>query len=188
MIIGNTVEQRYYGVASIYSDDHGETWQTTSEVPVSVEYPINEARVVQRSDGTVLVNGRAASGGNRQRIVSVSADRGLTWSPPRLDGSTGTFNAVDASLLRYTGGPGRSEVDRMLFSRPDSPVRTNLTVSVSYDEAHSFRYSRVINEGRSYYSSSPGSRTARSCWSTAATATTRASLAGWPSAGSPSNG
>jgi len=40
----------------------------------------------------------------------------------------------------------------MLFSRPDSPVRTNMTVSVSYDEAHSFRYSRVINEGRSYYS------------------------------------
>ncbi|GAA3509090.1 hypothetical protein FHR32_008786 [Streptosporangium album] len=152
VIIGNTVEQRYYGVASIYSDDHGETWQTTSEVPVSVDYPINEARVVQRSDGTVLVNGRAASGGNRQRIVSVSADRGLTWSPPRLDGSTGTFNAVDASLLRYTGGPGTSEVDRVLFSRPDSPVRTNLTVSVSYDEAHSFRYSRVINEGRSYYS------------------------------------
>ncbi|WP_405146566.1 exo-alpha-sialidase [Sphaerisporangium sp. NBC_01403] len=152
VIIGNTVEQRYYGVASIYSDDHGQTWQATGEVPVSVDYPINEARVVQRSDGTVLVNGRAASGGNRQRIVAVSADRGLTWSPPRLDGSTGTFNAVDASLLRYTGGPGSSEVDRVLFSRPDSPVRTNMTVSVSYDEAHSFRYSRVINEGRSYYS------------------------------------
>ncbi|TMR99642.1 exo-alpha-sialidase [Nonomuraea basaltis] len=152
VIIGNTVEQRFYGVASIYSDDHGETWQSTAEVPVSVAYPINEARVVQRSDGTVLVNGRAAAGGNRQRIVSVSADRGLTWSPPRLDGSTGTFNAVDASLLRYTGGPGTSDVSRVLFSRPDSPVRTNMTVSISYDEAHAFRYSRVINEGRSYYS------------------------------------
>jgi len=152
VIIGNTVEQRFYGVASIYSDDHGATWQTTAEVPVSVDYPINEARVVQRADGTVLVNGRAASGGNRQRIVAVSADRGLTWSPPRLDGSTGVFNAVDASLLRYTGGPRSSEVDRILFSRPDSPVRTNMTVSVSYDEAHSFRYDRVINEGRSYYS------------------------------------
>jgi hypothetical protein len=40
----------------------------------------------------------------------------------------------------------------VLFSRPDSPVRTNMTVSISYDEGHSFRYSRVINEGRSYYS------------------------------------
>ncbi|MET7338649.1 exo-alpha-sialidase [Nonomuraea sp. NPDC005650] len=151
-VTGNTVTERRYGVASIYSDDHGRTWHATGEVPVSVDYPINEARLVQRSDGTVLINGRAAAGGNRQRIVSVSADRGLTWSPPRLDGATGTFNAVDASLLRYTGGPGTSDVSRVLFSRPDSPVRTNLTVSISYDDAHSFRYSRVINEGRSYYS------------------------------------
>lgn len=152
VIVGNTVEQRFYGVASIYSDDHGQTWQATAEVPVSVAYPINEARLIQRTDGTVLLNGRAAAGGNRQRIVSVSSDRGLTWSPPRLDGSTGTFNAVDASLLRYSGGPGTPEVSRVLFSRPDSPVRTNMTVSVSYDDAYSFRYSRVINTGRSYYS------------------------------------
>lgn len=152
VIVGNTVEQRFYGVASIYSDNHGATWQTTAEVPVSVDYPINEARLVQLADGSVLVNGRAAAGGNRQRIVAVSKDRGLTWSPPLLDGSTGTFNAVDASLLRYTGGPRSSDVDRILFSRPDSPVRTNMTVSVSYDEAQSFRYSKVLNEGRSYYS------------------------------------
>lgn len=152
VVTGNTVAERHYGVASIYSDDHGRTWHATGQVPVSATYPINEARLIQRSDGTVLINGRAAAGGNRQRIVSVSADSGLTWSPPRLDGATGTFNAVDASLLRYTGGPGTSDVSRVLFSRPDSPVRTNLTVSISYDDAHSFRYSRVINEGRSYYS------------------------------------
>ncbi|GHE79246.1 neuramidase [Amycolatopsis deserti] len=145
VIVGNTVEQRFYGVSTLYSDDHGATWQAGGEVPVSVPYPINEARLVQRADGTVLVNGRSAAGGNRQRIVAVSTDGGLTWSPPRQDGATGTFNAVDASLLRYPG-------DRMLFSRPDSPVRTNMTVSVSYDDAHSFRYHKVINEGRSYYS------------------------------------
>ncbi|GAA3774097.1 hypothetical protein GCM10022225_72260 [Plantactinospora mayteni] len=152
VIVGNTVAQRFYGVASIYSDDHGRTWQATGEVPVSVDYPINEARVVQRSDGSVLVNGRAASGGNRQRIVSISADRGLTWSPAKLDGSTGVFNAVDAGLARYTGGPRSREVDRILFSRPDSPMRWNMTVSVSYDEGYSFRYSRVVNPNRSYYS------------------------------------
>ncbi|RKN41200.1 exo-alpha-sialidase [Streptomyces hoynatensis] len=152
VIVGNTVEQRYYGVSCLYSDDHGATWQATGEVPVSVEYPINEARLVQLSDGRVLVNGRYASGGNRQRIVSVSADGGLTWSAPALDGATGTFNSVDASLVRYTGGPGGPGQDRILFSRPDSPVRANMTVSVSYDEGRSFRYSRVVNENRSYYS------------------------------------
>ncbi|HTJ31755.1 MAG TPA: exo-alpha-sialidase [Dactylosporangium sp.] len=152
VIVGNTVAQRYYGVACIYSDDHGRTWQATGEVPVSVDYPINEARVVQRDDGSILINGRAASGGNRQRIVSVSYDRGLTWAPPKLDGSTGVFNAVDGSLVRYSGGPGSHDVNRLLFSRPDSPMRWNMTVSVSYDEGYSLRYSRVVNANRSYYS------------------------------------
>lgn len=152
VIVGNTVAQRFYGVASIYSDDHGRTWTATGPVPVSVDYPINEARVVQRDDGTVFINGRAASGGNRQRIVSVSEDRGLTWSPATLDGSTGVFNAVDAAVIRYTGGPNNDEVNRILFSRPDAPMRWNMTVSVSYDEGYSFRYSRVITQNRSYYS------------------------------------
>ncbi|MFI7273842.1 exo-alpha-sialidase [Streptomyces sp. NPDC049879] len=152
VIVGNTVAERFYGVSTIYSDDHGATWQAAGEVPVSVDYPINEARLYQRTDGTVVVNGRSAAGGNRQRIVSVSADRGLTWAPPALDGATGTFNAVDASLARYTGGPGSQDPSRILFSRPDSPVRANMTVSVSYDEGHSYAYSRVINSARSYYS------------------------------------
>jgi len=152
VIVGNTVAQRFYGMAALYSDDHGRTWTATGEVPVSTDYPINEARLVQREDGSILINGRAAAGGNRQRIVAVSQDRGLTWSPPKLDGATGVFNAVDSSLVRYTGGPRSKDVDRVLFSRPDAPMRWNMTVSVSYDEGHSFRYSRIVNPNRSYYS------------------------------------
>ncbi|MFF7472825.1 exo-alpha-sialidase [Streptomyces sp. NPDC008092] len=152
VIVGNTVAQRYYGVAPLYSDDHGATWHAAGEVPVQVAYPVNEARMVQRSDGTVLVNGRFASGGENQRIASVSADDGTTWSQPALDGSTGSFNAVDAGLLRYTGGPGSRQPGRVLFSRPDSPVRYNMTVAVSYDEGFSYRYQRVVNENRSFYS------------------------------------
>ncbi|MEV7320448.1 exo-alpha-sialidase [Streptomyces sp. NPDC093970] len=152
VIVGNTVAERYYGVAPVYSDDHGATWQATGEVPVQVAYPVNEARMVQRADGSVLVNGRAAAGGEGQRIVSVSRDDGMTWSQPALDGATGSLNAVDASLLRLTGGPGGHDTGRVLFSRPDSPVRRNMTVSVSYDEGYSYRYSRVVNENRAYYS------------------------------------
>ncbi|MEU1345208.1 exo-alpha-sialidase [Streptomyces sp. NPDC005827] len=149
VIVGNTVAQRFYGVAPIYSDDHGATWQATGEVPVQVAYPINEARLVQRADGSVFVNGRAAAGGEGQRIVSVSTDDGLTWSQPAFDGATGSFNAVDAGLLRYTGG---HDTGRVLFSRPDSPVRRDMTVAVSYDDGYSYRYQRVVNENRSFYS------------------------------------
>jgi hypothetical protein len=55
-------------------------------------------------------------------------------------------------LVRYTGGTGSHDVNRMLFSRPDSPMRWNMTVSVSYDEGYSLRYSRIVNPNRSYYS------------------------------------
>lgn len=151
IILGTPANERYYGVSAIYSDDHGATWVAGAEVPVSLDYPLNEARLVQRSDGTVLINARASSGGNRQRIVAISPDGGETWSDPKLDGATGVFNAVDASLVRYTGGPGSDELSRILFARPDAPVRRNLTVSVSYDEANSLWFSRVITPERSYY-------------------------------------
>ncbi len=152
VIVGNTVDERCYGVSAIYSDDHGETWVAGAEIPVSIPYPLNEARLVQRSDGTIMINARASSGGNRQRIVSVSQDRGATWSAPLLDGATGVYNAIDSGMVRYSGGPGSEAVSRILFSRPDAPVRRNLTVSVSYDEGHSQWFSRVITTERAYYS------------------------------------
>ena len=152
VIVGNTVDQRFYGVSTLYSDDHGATWTAGGEIPVSVPYPLNEARLVQRTDGSIMINARASSGGNRQRIVSVSTDRGVTWAEPKLDGATGVFNAIDAGLARYSGGPGSKEPSRILFSRPDAPVRRNLTVSVSYDEGHSYWFSRVITTERAYYS------------------------------------
>jgi hypothetical protein len=145
IITGIPAPQRNPGVSSLYSDDHGRTWQAGGEVPMGVGPTLGEARLVQRKDGTVVINGRYGAGGNKQRGTSVSTDRGLTWAPPVLDGGTGAFNAVDASLTRHSRG-------RVLFSKPDSPMRWNMTVSVSYDEGYSFRYSRVVNPLRSYYS------------------------------------
>lgn len=152
VVIGNTVNERFYGVSTLYSDDHGATWQAGGAIPVSVDYPLNESRLVELSDGRILINARASSGGNRHRITSVSNDGGVTWAPPKLDGATGMFNAVDAGMLRYTGGPGSDEISRILYSKPDAPVRRNMTVYVSYDEVRSLRYARVVNSDRSYYS------------------------------------
>lgn len=145
IITGIPAPQRNPGVSSLYSDDHGRTWQAGGVVPLGVGPTLGEARLVQRHDGSVVINGRYGAGGNKQRGVSVSTDGGLTWAPPVLDGGAGAFNAVDASLTRHSR-------DRMLFSRPDAPMRWNMTVSVSYDEGYSFRYSRVVNPLRSYYS------------------------------------
>lgn len=145
IITGVPAADRNPGVCSLYSDDHGRTWQAGGVVPLGVGPTLGEARLVQRHDGSVVINGRYGAGGNKQRGVSVSTDRGLTWAVPSLDGGTGAFNAVDASLTRHSR-------DRVMFSKPDAPMRWNMTVTMSYDEAYSFRYSRVVNPLRSYYS------------------------------------
>ncbi|MER8072764.1 exo-alpha-sialidase [Streptomyces sp. NPDC094034] len=141
---------RDYGVDMLYSDAHGDpgSWRRSAEVPMSVAYPVNESRVYERGDGAVVLNGRWGSGGTRYRITATSTDGGTSWSAPVIDGSTGQFVSVDASVLQYSRGPA----DRVLFSGPDASARENMTVSVSYDAGASYRYRRVINPGTSYYS------------------------------------
>ncbi|MET7329706.1 exo-alpha-sialidase [Nonomuraea sp. NPDC005650] len=153
IITGVPTTDRHYGASTVYSDDHGVTWQAGGEVPMGDGYPVvGEARLVQRADGTVVMNSRPGSGNDWPRDIAVSQDGGVTWSPPRMDFSPSLFNGVDTGLIRYTGGPGSRDVNRVLFSRPDSPMRWNMTVAVSYDDGHSFRYSRSVNPGRGYYS------------------------------------
>ncbi|GAA0452808.1 hypothetical protein Ade02nite_00860 [Paractinoplanes deccanensis] len=137
-----------YGEDMLYSDDHGATWRRGAPVPVSDAYPIGESRVHERADGTVVVLGRWNPGGTRYPITSTSTDGGATWAAPVLDGAAGQFVSVDAGLIRFTAGG----VTRLLHSRPDASARENMTVSVSYDEGASYRYSGVVHPGPSYYS------------------------------------
>jgi len=146
IITGVPAADRSYGVSTIYSDDHGRTWRSGGEVPLGPGLPaMGESRLIERADGSVLLNSRPGSGNDWPRGVAISADAGLSWSRPTLDFGAALFNGVDTGFLRYSP-------ERVLFSRPDAPMRRNMTVSVSYDEGNSFRYSRVINPGRSYYS------------------------------------
>ncbi len=148
-VVGHTTPERLYGVSVIYSDDHGATWQAGEPIPVDVNYPINESRIYERGDGAIVVNGRSAAGGHRQRISAVSTDGGETWSDPVLEPATGRYTAVDAGFLRFEGPDG---VSRLLHARPDSARREALTLSVSYDDGATYRYDTIVNPGPSYYS------------------------------------
>ncbi|RBM22144.1 exo-alpha-sialidase [Streptomyces sp. PT12] len=146
------VAQRRYGVCVVHSDDHGRTWRQGGAVPLDAAYPVNESRLLQRPDGSLALLGRYASGGTHPRIVSVSGDRGATWSAPVLDAAVRPVNAVDTGLARITGGPGSDRASRVVFTRPDSTERRNLTISLSYDDGMTFPHSRVITEGPASYS------------------------------------
>jgi hypothetical protein len=69
------------------------------------------------------MNSRPGSGDDWPRDFAISNDDGLTWSRAVMDFSAGLFNGCDMGFLRYTGGPGSHDVNRVLFSRPDAPMR-----------------------------------------------------------------
>lgn len=145
--------------ATIYSDNHGATWQRGELVPDIV--PNNSETVaVELEDGAVLLNIRNRAG-VRRRVISVSKNGISGWSVPQIDPAL-REPTCEASLLRYSwASRGRS---RILFCNPDNDegkdakgseffrVRRNLTVKMSYDECRTWPVSRVIEPGLSGYS------------------------------------
>ncbi len=126
----------------IYSDDRGKTWQLGGTAGPGC----NESTVVEQADGTLMLNMRSYAGRNR-RAVSLSRDRGLTWSPPTDDEAL-LEPVCQASLIAC--GKGKSRV--LLFSNPADRKRVNMTVRLSRDEGRNWVASRTIFSGPSAYS------------------------------------
>lgn len=137
-----------YGSHSIYSDDHGQTWQLGGTIrPKS-----NECQVVELADGegTLLMNMRSYFGRN-VRTQAFSHDGGATWSEPE-DSPDLTEPVCQASLIRYSW-PQNGQKSRILFANPASTIREQMTVKLSEDEGQSWYTVRTIYEGHSAYSS-----------------------------------
>lgn len=92
---------------TIYSDDHGATWQVGEMAPDGGEYEIAES-----PKDRLVYNLR---GGKGKRVVSESLDGGVTWSKSRIDfplqssvdygGCQGSVLGIDSTLF-YTGPAG----------------------------------------------------------------------------------
>ena len=63
----------------VYSDDQGKTWQSSPVARANGD----EAKVVELSDGTLLISSRNRAGGANARTFVRSTDSGKTWSEPR---------------------------------------------------------------------------------------------------------
>jgi len=154
-------------VATIYSDDHGKTWQAGAiAIPNSAECPNpNETVAVELADGRVMLNARNESPKQR-RVTVISADGVSKWSAPAFD--EGLFEPIcNASLVRVTPAADGGK-PLLLFANPNSagdPVirkgkpgigqwhtRKNVTVRLSEDEGKTWNKSRVIDVGLSGYS------------------------------------
>lgn len=132
------------GVKIFASSDHGKSWKLMgSEIK-----PADESRVLELTDGRMMVNSRMGGG---SRWVHISEDRGKTWvskketqlPDPKCNGA----------ILRYTSKKDGYAKDRLLFCNAGSKSgRKNLTIRVSYDEGATWSAGKVIDPGPSAYS------------------------------------
>lgn len=132
----------------IYSDDHGDTWR----IGGSTEDGSNECQVMERTDGTLLLNMRRAKNVEEPyRLTAISSDRGMTWSKWSFD-RTLVDPRCQGSITRQRP-PDLGEKPVVIHSNPaHASKRIGMTIRVSYDEGKTWPVSKVLNPGPSAYS------------------------------------
>jgi sialidase-1 len=134
-----------YG-ASAFSDDHGATWRMGALLGPGID----ENKVVELADGTLLLNSRAKP----FRKVARSTDGGESWhdlhdEPALIDpGNNGAIIRFDAGAR-----PGSARADWLLFSNTESrDRREHLVVKISCDGGATWLHRIVVEPGAAAYS------------------------------------
>jgi sialidase-1 len=147
--------------ATIYSDDHGQTWQAGEiAVPCTEEWiNPNETVAIELRDGRVMLNVRSESHAHR-RLVTISDDGATKWSTPKFDEAL-LEPICMAGIVRYE----HSGENAILFSNPHnlsradgkeppgkSRDRKNLSIKLSRDDGQSWPVHKPLEPGPSMYS------------------------------------
>ena len=128
-----------FRVFTLYSDDHGGSWQRGELVPGSQGG--DESQLVELTDGRILFDIRQNSGPNRW--MATSSDGGRTWTEPYVGNKV---TPVACAIERLTSKAAGDERDRLLWTGPLGPDRKRLGLRVSYDEGRTFQNERLISE------------------------------------------
>ena len=130
---------------SVYSDDHGKTWQAGTPTGTGMD----ENKVVELSDGSLMLNSRASDGSGFRKVAR-STDGGQTWSEPASDKNLP--DSVDnAQIIRAfpNAAPGDSRAKVLLLSHSPNPTpwsRDRGTISMSCDNGASWVTGKVFHE------------------------------------------
>ncbi len=147
--------------ATIYSDDHGQTWQA-GQIAVHDTEPFgdpNETMVTTLTDERVMLVTRSESKPNR-KIVTFSRDGASQWSRPEFHPEL-LEPICMASITNYPKQPGT-----LLFSNPHSVgvdgqgqevpggrgKRRNLSIKLSRDDGRTWPINKTLEPGPSAYS------------------------------------
>lgn len=154
-------------VATIFSDDHGKTWQRGDIIvnqgdKVAGETIVNpsETVAVQLFNNKVLVNMRTESKPHR-RLIAVSDNGATNWTNKHFDDQL-LEPVCMASILRVPATKSQPK-NAIVFANPDNLEnktkrrkpnrdRKNLTLQVSFDDCQSWVSKQVLEPGISGYS------------------------------------
>lgn len=130
---------------TIYSDDHGKTWELGGVTPSNQLSP-NESTVAELSDGKLMLNMRC--GGSGVRMISRSTDGGESWAEIQPD-----YKLVDptcqGSILNHEAGG----IHALFFSNAaSSSSRINMTIRMSTDDGQTWPKRYQVHPGPSAYS------------------------------------
>ena len=132
---------------AVFSDDHGKTWQRGDFVPG--DEGGDESQLVELADGRILMDTRQGKKGTH-RWFCTSSDGGKTWSKRRPGFEV---SPVCCAIKRWTLKSDGDDKNRILWTGPKGPGRTNLVARVSFDECETFGPEHMLYEGSAAYSS-----------------------------------
>ena len=144
------IEDRRYGVSTIYSDDHGETWHFGSSFGEDIH--MNESRIVELDNGDVYMNARyTIPGRDAHRASAISHDGGISWGDIKIDTNFPFTNQCDGGLNKVTDP--KTGKSYLIYSKNESPEgRENLAIRLSEDNGKTWLISKVLDPGTVSYS------------------------------------
>ncbi|QRV02425.1 exo-alpha-sialidase [Arcanobacterium phocisimile] len=160
---GRLVQQYTYAVnksgteifqaVSVYSDDHGKSWKSGEPFGVGMD----ENKVVELSDGRLMVNSRASNrgaAGVAARRIAISEDGGAHYGETVVDKNLVDPNNNAAIIRAFPDAPAddpRAKI--LLFSNTaNSGARVNGTIRISYDDGQTWSAAKTFQSGFTGYS------------------------------------
>ncbi len=147
--------------ATIFSDDHGKTWQAGDLcLPNEGDFGNpNETMITELSDGRVMLVSRSVSKANR-KIITTSTDGARSWTKPVFHEQLWEPICM-ASIASHPSKPGT-----LIFSNPhtlkldkdgkEAPAgrgkRENLSIKLSRDDGKTWPINKTLDPGPSAYS------------------------------------
>lgn len=133
-----------HAVGLIYSDDHGQTWQTGALATFATA---SEPTVVELTDGRVILSPRLLNAANPEgRLFMISSDGGKSICETRFEPAIPIYGQGECVAVDLNG-VGSEKPRRAIVFCGETKGKTHLTLVASLDDGHSWPIVKMLDDG-----------------------------------------